>query len=116
MILRLGRRGRGFDSPLAPFFSRGVGKGENKAPGGLKNIKSTTTRFELARAEPKRFLIALLNHSDTSSMQTSRAVKVTKSFNLLIQARGTNFVSNLLMEFTLKNAARAPVRVVLKKG
>ena len=30
--------------------------------------ESTTTRFELARAEPSRFRIYLLNHSDTLSL------------------------------------------------
>ena len=30
--------------------------------------KTTSTRFELARAEPSRFLIYLLNHSDTTSL------------------------------------------------
>ena len=29
---------------------------------------TTVTRFELARAEPSRFLIYLLNHSDTLSV------------------------------------------------
>ena len=41
----------------------------------LKGKKSTSTRFELARAEPSRFLIYLLNHSDTtSSCQTNQNV------------------------------------------
>ena len=39
------------------------------APLRLTQKKSTSTRFELARAEPSRFLIYLLNHSDTTSIR-----------------------------------------------
>ena len=38
----------------------------------LKKKNTTSTRFELARAEPSRFLIYLLNHSDTTSQHTSK--------------------------------------------
>ena len=33
-----------------------------------KNYATTSQRFELWRAEPNRFLIYLLNHSDTMSI------------------------------------------------
>ena len=40
--------------------------------------RSTATRFELARAEPSRFRIYLLNHSDTLPEPERRRVRVVK--------------------------------------
>ena len=37
-----------------------------------KKKESTATRFELARAEPSRFRIYLLNHSDTVSVDNKK--------------------------------------------
>ena len=37
-----------------------------------KKKESTATRFELARAEPSRFRIYLLNHSDTLPLTKGR--------------------------------------------
>ena len=45
-----------------------------------KKQKATSTRFELARAEPSRFLIYLLNHSDTTSFMSKQSHKVVVSF------------------------------------
>jgi hypothetical protein len=46
-------------------------KGDRSRP---KRLESTTSqRFELWRAEPNRFLIYLLNHSDTMSLLPSPA-------------------------------------------
>jgi hypothetical protein len=53
----------GFDSLWGHFFfcyDASTQKAKN----------TTSTRFELARAEPSRFLIYLLNHSDTTSPRT----------------------------------------------
>jgi hypothetical protein len=43
------------------------GAEENHKKKKTKKKRATATRFELARAEPSRFLIYLLNHSDTLS-------------------------------------------------
>ena len=43
------------------------GAEENHKKKKTKKKRATATRFELARAEPSRFLIYLLNHSDMVS-------------------------------------------------
>src|SRR5206468_2733318 len=48
------------------------------APLRQTEAKTTSTRFELARAEPSRFLIYLLNHSDTTSFCHRQRVRVVK--------------------------------------
>ena len=65
--------------PQIPFLGRPC------LPSSLGDIVpaklSTPTRFELARAEPNRFLIYLLNHSDTVSLVVCILVPFQSDFS-----------------------------------
>ena len=60
-----------------------------------KTKRSTSQRFELWRAEPNRFLIYLLNHSDTMS----QLIHIFTSFKLELMSDLDN-ISELAQRFS----------------